>query len=665
VSDEIDAGSGTKGDAKFDEKFGAKLETMIKLGVILLVCTVSVMVAEFLRRRTHPFPAYGWFGLALLAIAESLMFRRVEPLATFFTPIAWTAYALIADAAVFAIRGRSRLRDSPAHFASVAVLSIPLWLVFEAYNLRLANWIYLGGLPLSLPWRWFGYAWAFATIWPGIFLTADLIESFGWWDVPARPIVFSRAAQNTFISAGASLLILPVILPAAIGSFLFGAVWLGFIFLLDPINFRLGLPSLEADLASGHRARFYAFLGSGWVCGWLWEFWNFWAAAQWHYVFPILQRDKIFEMPAPGYLGFPAFALECFVMYYFAAWVLRLERPLALEKTAPREPARATAAKLRWRPFVLLPWLFFALLLGSPSAHASTLHLPDAATHGLDLLYAGRSADAITEFRGVQAADPGSPLGYLLEAEARWWQIYCEACEIKWNTIDAWERPRNASDDGYLALTQKAISIAEARIAQADSAEMRLYAAMGWMFRARLLGLRNDRRATARAGINARAHLLRCLELDPQMADAYTGLGLYNYYADTLSGIARVLRFLMGIPGGSKEEGVRQLQIAIERGEVTQVGARFYLAKNLRLYDHDYARALELLTPLVDEFPRNPLFQLTMGDTQAKLGRNELAMASFRRALESAPGDTACELRIRELAEQSTSALAAASSMPR
>jgi predicted Zn-dependent protease len=95
------------------------------------------------------------------------------------------------------------------------------------------------------------------------------------------------------------------------------------------------------------------------------------------------------------------------------------------------------------------------------------------------------------------------------------------------------------------------------------------------------------------------------------------------------------------------------------------VGARFYLAKNLRMYDHDYARALELLTPLVDEYPGNPLFQLMMGDIQAKLGRNELAIASFHRAEESAPGDTACEIRVRQLAQQSTSALAAASSIPR
>src|SRR5579864_3958943 len=131
------------------------MEIMVKLGVILLACTAAILVAEFFRRRTHPFPAYGWVGLVSLAIAEWLMFHDVEPIATFFTPIAWTAYALIADAAVFAIRGHSRLRDAPGQFARLALLSIPLWLIFEAYNLRLANWTYAGGWELPLPVRWF------------------------------------------------------------------------------------------------------------------------------------------------------------------------------------------------------------------------------------------------------------------------------------------------------------------------------------------------------------------------------------------------------------------------------------------------------------------------------------------------------------------------------
>jgi tetratricopeptide (TPR) repeat protein len=634
---------------------------MVRLGVILFACTVALMVAEFLRRRTRRFPAYGWAGLACLAVAEWLMFRGIEPVATFFTPIAWSCYVLIADAAVFAIRGSSRLRNAPGQFAKLAFLSIPLWLIFEAYNLRLINWTYVGGMALPLPIHWFGYAWAFATIWPGIFLTADLVESFGWWQTPVHPIIFSRARQNSFIAVGAALVIIPVILPAWLGSYLFGAVWVGFVFLLDPINFRMGLPSLEGDLAAGRLGRFFSFLVSGWVCGLLWEFWNFWAAAKWNYIFPIMQAKKIFEMPALGYIGFLPFALECFVMYYFAAWILRWEKPLQARANSDVQTHRATAAMGSPR-IIMLCCISLAALLWPKPAQAASLNLPEAAKHGLEMLYAGAPGDATAEFRQVQVEDPGNPLGYLLEAEARWWEIYCEACEIKWNTIDAWQRPRLAADDDYLALATKASSLAESRIVQEDSAEMRLYAGIAWSFRARLLGLRGDRRATARAGVNARTHLLRCLQLDPLMADAYAGLGLYNYYVDTLSAMARILRFFMGIPGGSKEEGIRQLEIAMDKGELTRVEARFYLAKNLRMYDRDYARALEVVAPLIDEFPHNPIFHLLEGEIQAKLGRGELAAGSFREALQFSSGETRCRRHIRTLAQQSTTMLAGASS---
>jgi hypothetical protein len=57
------------------------------------------------------------------------------------------------------------------------------------------------------------------------------------------------------------------------------------------------------------------------VCGWLWEFWNYWARARWIYTFPIAQQWKIFQMPAPGYLAFPVYALECFAMYVTGAWL--------------------------------------------------------------------------------------------------------------------------------------------------------------------------------------------------------------------------------------------------------------------------------------------------------------------------------------------------------
>jgi len=306
--------------------------------------------------------------------------------------------------------------------------------------------------------------------------------------------------------------------------------------------------------------------------------------------------------------------------------------------------------------------LLLGALLWPATAPAGGLSVPPPAIEGLDLLYAGNLDNALGIFRGIEAAQPDHPLGYLLEAEARWWQIYCETCEIKWNMIDAWPQPRRPVDDSYLVLSDKVIHLAEARIATSDSAEMELYAGLGWMLRARLLALRNERRATAHAGVMGREHFLRCLQLDPQMADADTGLGIYNYYVDTLSAMAKVLRVFMGIPGGNKQDGVRQLENAMQHGVLTRVTARFYLAKNLRNFELDYQGSIAVMTPLVTEFPQNPIFQLILGDTEAKLNRKDLATASFRAAERAHISDAPCSDRVRAVAEQAMAALAASTS---
>ena len=70
-------------------------------------------------------------------------------------------------------------------------------------------------------------------------------------------------------------------------------------------------------------------VGIGLLCGLLWEFWNYWAAAKWTYTIPFLGNIKIFEMPVLGFLGFPPFAVECWVLYVFARSLLVSSRQLS------------------------------------------------------------------------------------------------------------------------------------------------------------------------------------------------------------------------------------------------------------------------------------------------------------------------------------------------
>jgi len=123
----------------------------------------------------------------------------------------------------------------------------------------------------------------------------------------------------------------PFVVSPAVARYLAAPVWLGFIFLLDPINARLGGESLSEDWRAGRPDRLLNLILSGFLCGVLWEFWNYWSRAKWHYTVPIMERVKIFEMPLPGYVGFAAFALECFTMYVFVRRVVtRGGRSIAL-----------------------------------------------------------------------------------------------------------------------------------------------------------------------------------------------------------------------------------------------------------------------------------------------------------------------------------------------
>ncbi len=261
---------------------------------------------------------YGWLGLGVLLLSQALLPWRLELHAQWFTPIMWTGYILLADALVLRWRRASLIHDHPREAAFMATVSIPLWVVFELYNLRLQNWAYFG-LP-EPPWlAAIGYAWAFATITPGLFETAALLEAVGIGRVARRPAAAPAAAGlRAAVAVGAVFLVVPPLLPAPLRPWTFGFVWLGFLLLLDPLNYRAGRPSLTAAWARGDRGLAYRWLLAGLVCGLLWEFWNYWAIGKWKYVgVPVLPDWKLFEMPLVGYLGFPPFALEVFAMYHF------------------------------------------------------------------------------------------------------------------------------------------------------------------------------------------------------------------------------------------------------------------------------------------------------------------------------------------------------------
>ncbi len=227
-------------------------------------------------------------------------------------------------------------------------LSILIWLLFEGYNLVIRNWAY-EGVPHQLWLRWIGYAVAFATVLPGVFITSDLVESL--LDRNARSFaseseeltgaLSTRPAPWLFL-AGLLLCLAPLIWPR----YFFPAVWLGPVFLLDPLLEKLGVRSLSLLTTHGERRRVWSLLLGGLLCGLIWEFWNFWAASRWIYTIPFFGSWKVFEMPVLGFLGFPPFALECWILYHVLRTIL----------TRPRS---VTARVVLWAASALLCVLIF------------------------------------------------------------------------------------------------------------------------------------------------------------------------------------------------------------------------------------------------------------------------------------------------------------------
>ena len=283
------------------------------------------------------FPAHTWVGLLVMLGGEILLLAGSRFAATWFTPIMWSGYIMAVDGLVFRLSGSSWLTRRRREFPLLVLLSVGIWLIFEAYNLRLQNWQYLG-LP-SLPFlRDLGYFWSFATIIPGVFESSDL----------AGILLRRRKAKQShsnkpmqlgpywlWVLLGIAMVTIPPATSAEVAPYLFAPVWIGFILLVDPINDLMGTTSLRAKLAAGDKTTVLALLIGGMACGFIWEMWNYQAyfaqGAHWVYTLPDLLR--IFgihygKMPLLGLLGFPPFALELFVLYEFFRKALGIDRLL-------------------------------------------------------------------------------------------------------------------------------------------------------------------------------------------------------------------------------------------------------------------------------------------------------------------------------------------------
>lgn len=260
----------------------------------------------------RPFPTHGWVGLLLIALAWPLNWLLDGPRThLLFFPL-WFGYILTVDALVFRRRGSSILTRSRLQFASLFLLSVPVWWLFELFNRRTLNWHYLGVEHFSDAVYAILASIAFSTVIPAVFETAELVRSFRWVErMDPGPRVRARSSvTGSFFSAGSLLIALLVIWPAAFYPFL----WAALFFVTAPLNVWLGRPSLFDHLERRDWRPVVSLALGALVCGFFWELWNVFAYPKWIYDTPGVNFWHIFEMPALGYLGYLPFGLELYAI---------------------------------------------------------------------------------------------------------------------------------------------------------------------------------------------------------------------------------------------------------------------------------------------------------------------------------------------------------------
>ncbi|HSO72117.1 MAG TPA: hypothetical protein VLR91_05650, partial [Thermodesulfobacteriota bacterium] len=185
------------------------------------------------------FPLHGWIGLATLVGSQTALILKLDPLTTHFYSFIWWPYILLVDGLIYYRRGSSLIMNRPREFFLLIPWSVVIWVTFEAFNLVLQNWYYIG-IPKEIFIRWPGYFVAYGTVLPAIFETRELLDT---WQVfgksRIKQVQVTASWYAGFIILGLTMLLLPLIWPL----YAFPLVCGGFVFLLEPLNHHQGRPS--------------------------------------------------------------------------------------------------------------------------------------------------------------------------------------------------------------------------------------------------------------------------------------------------------------------------------------------------------------------------------------------------------------------------------------
>jgi hypothetical protein len=230
----------------------------------------------------------------------------------------------------------------------------------------------------------------------------------------------------------------------------------------------------------------------------------------------------------------------------------------------------------------------------------------------------------------------------VLEAISTWWRIQID--------------PDNRSRDQLLNDRARAAGKAAEAWTGRDpkNAEAWFYLASSYAPLVQWQVLRGERLGAARNANRTREALEHALELDPAMADAHFGIGVYQYYADVASAGAKILRWLLFLPGGDRVKGLQAIDATRQSGRLLRGEADFQRYLIDIWYEHKPDEALMILRSLDARYPTNPLFLQRIAELyDAYLHDTRASAATWQALIDRAARDPVYDrARVTALAER-------------
>jgi len=266
--------------------------------------------------------------------------------------------------------------------------------------------------------------------------------------------------------------------------------------------------------------------------------------------------------------------------------------------------------------------VFLMILFSCFTVQAQTDSTQQLIIKGIDFASTLQYENAIKVFDQLIQNEPNNPRGYFLKSATYFW-------------IFSTDMHNEAVGDTLKELSLQAIDVAENRLDDyEDDIDALFYLGGSYGTLGRYYGATKSYLKAYWYGQKGMNYLEEVVEKDSTYYDAYLGLGIYHYLADVLPKFVKILSFVLGVEG-DKDQGIKELNIAAEKGIYTKTEALFFLGAIYTYREQDYDKAILIFNKLLEKYPDNCGALIHLGRCYSLKGKCDLALQTYYKILNS------------------------------